>query len=81
MHAPPREGFRFQPGAKHPGPSEMVRRSRLSLISTVGVDSVVPGDPAPSGSVWSGLVRQNVGRIIQLGEGLAAWGYGRGSWT
>src|SRR5829696_7704827 len=42
----------------------------FSLISRVGVDSVAPGDPTPFALVRIG--GQNVGRIVELGEGLAA---------
>ena len=42
-----------------------------SLVSRVEVGLVVPDDPTPSGLVRIGW--QNVGRIVQLGHGLAAW--------
>jgi hypothetical protein len=57
----------------------MVRRSRIVPDQQGEVDSVIPDDPAPSG--WCGLVRQNVGRIVQLRSGPGRIGYGRESWT
>jgi hypothetical protein len=67
----------FQPGAPRSGPSKRVVVS--FQISRVGVDSVVPDDPAPSGLVRIGW--QNVGRIVQFGHGPVRMGHGRESWT
>jgi hypothetical protein len=72
MHAPPREGFRFSAGCyvfgsvRHGSPESPPPCS-------AGVQADLSFRVIRVRSARCGLVRQNAGRIVQLGEGLATW--------